>query len=113
MIEHVIEGCQCQGKRCSKCKSILCVGRFSRQKHMKDGLRCQCKQCVSKDGKAYRDRPEVREHKHVYQTSPEARARDRMLYQERRAQILAQKRVSMQCPDIHARRLVYWQDYYS
>ncbi len=45
MLEHVVEGCQCEGKRCFDCKNILCFGMFSRNKSGKQGLAHECRIC--------------------------------------------------------------------
>ncbi len=51
MIEHVVEGCLCEGKVCSKCPGIKCVGMFHRDKKM--GRKTKCKVCVCRQVQAY------------------------------------------------------------
>ena len=53
MLEHVIEGCQCEGKRCTKCIEIRCIGLFNKQKMGAGGLRADCRICQSRSGKSY------------------------------------------------------------
>src|SRR5260370_10979956 len=43
--EHVIEGCQCEGKRCAGCHEIKCHGDFSPDKRWKSGLSSRCRKC--------------------------------------------------------------------
>lgn len=51
--DHVNEGCQCEGKWCSQCKSTMCFGCFHRNKNGKHGLAHHCKKCTSERGKQY------------------------------------------------------------
>lgn len=51
MVEHVLEDCQCEGKRCTKCEEVRCVGQFTKDKHLKSGLKSHCRICA----KAYQD----------------------------------------------------------
>ena len=41
-------------KQCSKCKRWLLLNKFSKDKTRKEGLQCQCKDCVAKYDAAYR-----------------------------------------------------------
>jgi len=41
-------------KRCSKCKEVKQVEKFSDQKSRKDGKRANCKECRKEEGKIYR-----------------------------------------------------------
>jgi 5-methylcytosine-specific restriction endonuclease McrA len=54
LLEHAIEGCPCEGKRCTSCKKIKCTGSFHRHKRCKDGLNTQCKACVNAVNKQYK-----------------------------------------------------------
>lgn len=45
MFEHVTEGCQCEGKRCTKCEHVKCHGAFPHDRRVKSGLMAQCKEC--------------------------------------------------------------------
>jgi 5-methylcytosine-specific restriction endonuclease McrA len=53
MLEHVIEGCQCEGKQCTKCEEVRCVGLFSKQKKGANGLHASCRICERRRGKSY------------------------------------------------------------
>jgi 5-methylcytosine-specific restriction endonuclease McrA len=53
MIEHVLEGCQCEGKRCTKCKVSRCVGLFHKHKIGAGGLHAACRACSSASNKAH------------------------------------------------------------
>jgi len=53
MIEHVLEGCQCEGKRCTKCEEVRCVGLFNKHKIGAGGLHAACRACSSASNKAY------------------------------------------------------------
>jgi 5-methylcytosine-specific restriction endonuclease McrA len=45
MIEHVVEGCRCAGKRCSSCEQVKCRGAFHRSLLRLDGLQAYCREC--------------------------------------------------------------------
>jgi HNH endonuclease len=47
MIEHTVDGCNCEGKRCSKCEETKCYGAFSPAKYGKLKLHSYCKVCKS------------------------------------------------------------------
>ena len=47
-------------KFCSKCKQVLPVEKFSKDKGQKSGLRCACKGCSSKEFKAFKASPGYR-----------------------------------------------------
>ena len=53
LIEHVLEGCQCEGKRCTKCEEVKCDGLFNKQKIGAGGLHAACKACSSAINKAH------------------------------------------------------------
>lgn len=95
--EHVNEGCQCQGKTCSKCKQHKCVLAFSflsgKYKHT---LRAECRRCLADRGKAiYKKNAESRVsyakqyyHAHKQQYSDRMKAyrlrnRDHLLQQDK------------------------------
>ncbi|MBV9689685.1 MAG: HNH endonuclease [Ktedonobacteraceae bacterium] len=44
-VEHVFEGCQCEGEDCRRCEQVLCVGAFNRDKSRKSGLDKYCREC--------------------------------------------------------------------
>lgn len=48
MLEHVVEGCECEGKRCTKCEEVKCIGSFRA-----GGLHAACRTCSSVSNKAY------------------------------------------------------------
>lgn len=67
MIEHVIEGCQCEGKRCKSCPGLKCTLAFYKHKNF-------CKVCILAKGQKERDaNPEkYREQKRIaYQNNPQ------------------------------------------
>ena len=45
MLEHTIEGCQCEGKRCSKCKEVKCYAAFPSDKRKASGITSPCLTC--------------------------------------------------------------------
>src|SRR5260370_35832854 len=56
-MEHINEECQCEGKKCTKCKDILCIGRFTKDKRLQGGgLRAKCKDCSNLENKEWRER---------------------------------------------------------
>ncbi len=44
-MEHVTEGCQCEGKVCTKCELLLCIGKFTKRSKSKDKLELRCRGC--------------------------------------------------------------------
>ena len=54
MIEHVIEGCPCLGKACSKCKEAKCYEAYHIDKREKDGRTSACKKCINARRKSKR-----------------------------------------------------------
>lgn len=47
MFEHVDEGCQCEGKVCSKCNTVKCLVAYHTDKRTSDGRVVTCKDCVN------------------------------------------------------------------
>src|SRR2546430_2135571 len=45
MFEHTIEGCQCEGKRCSRCKEMKCHAAFPSDKRKASGITSPCLTC--------------------------------------------------------------------
>lgn len=45
MIEHVIDGCHCEGKRCRNCEETKCIKSFQRRSRSKDGRDIDCAIC--------------------------------------------------------------------
>jgi hypothetical protein len=59
MLEHVIESCQCEGKKCSKCEEVKCTGAFhTRHERGYVYFRAYCKVC-----KQAQDRDRLQAHK--------------------------------------------------
>lgn len=54
MIEHTTDGCQCEGKKCTKCEEVQCVGEYTKQKNAKNGLRASCRTCARKQNAQWR-----------------------------------------------------------
>lgn len=44
-MEHVTEDCQCEGKICTKCTSLLCVHRYGPRRGSSDGRKHWCYDC--------------------------------------------------------------------
>jgi Recombination endonuclease VII len=55
MFEHIIEDCQCEGKRCTKCEELLCHRKFSKNPKGSKGLRSDCKKCAALVSKSWRN----------------------------------------------------------
>lgn len=53
IIEHVIEECSCEGKKCNRCEATLCIEAFHRTKNRKDRRWPICKKCRSASDKQY------------------------------------------------------------
>lgn len=53
-MEHVTEDCTCEGKLCTKCQELRCVGNYTKDKRLKSGLKSQCRVCSSKENRAWR-----------------------------------------------------------
>jgi len=47
-LEHLIDGCTCHGKTCSKCRKKKCYRAFACDKRKSDGLHGHCRICRSK-----------------------------------------------------------------
>ena len=47
MFEHVDEGCQCEGKVCSKCNTVKCLVAYHTDKRSSDDRVITCKDCVN------------------------------------------------------------------
>ena len=45
MIVHVSSVCSCEGKQCTRCNHLQCLGNFHRHTQSKDGYRSLCKSC--------------------------------------------------------------------
>ncbi len=92
MVVHVMDGCQCTGKTCSKCKEWRCCGDFRRAKKLRSGLRPSCKQC----DKAFRAEhaQQLSDHHRNYYTSHRDQERARTLrYQEaNRERVMAREK---------------------
>lgn len=71
-------------KRCSKCQRVLPVGEFNRHTSTRDGLRPDCKACVSKYKKDYYaaniDRIRKRRREHYVANADRIRERSREYY---------------------------------
>jgi hypothetical protein len=107
--EHVIEGCQCEGRLCRKHSpnsTVLCVGMFHRDNSRKDGLTTACKLCRNAYHKEYRSRAEVQEQERVYR-----QAYGREYHLRNRDRILAQKRAYNRRPEVQAHLREYHKTY--
>jgi 5-methylcytosine-specific restriction endonuclease McrA len=54
-MEHTSEDCQCEGKKCTKCPEVRCVGYYTKDKRLKSGLKSQCRICVNRQNKDWRE----------------------------------------------------------
>jgi 5-methylcytosine-specific restriction endonuclease McrA len=58
--EHLVDGCSCQGKACSKCRQNQCHHAFPRDKRRKDGLHGHCRTCrTATRGKHRQSHPDM------------------------------------------------------
>ena len=89
-IEHVVDGCECQGKLCPECNHLLCVGMFGKCKANKDGLQHLCKPCGRARQKRYRQTDKTKETIKRYQQSDEARAASKRWRQSEKGQAYRQ-----------------------
>ena len=82
MLEHLIEGCCCEGKKCSKCEEVKCTRAFhTRRERGYVYFRAYCKVC-----KQAQDRDRLQAHKDAIN------ARRRALRQERADEINARSK---------------------
>jgi 5-methylcytosine-specific restriction endonuclease McrA len=88
MLEHLIEGCQCEGKLCTKCEQEKCYNAFYR---ISSKLRSICKKCSGEQGKAYRKaHPEyfrVKRQEYVARYGDRVKSQKKADYQKRAEQI--------------------------
>lgn len=56
MIEHVIDGCTCLGKTCTKCQQLRCIGQYTKDKRLKSKLKSKCRLCSNKENKSWRQK---------------------------------------------------------
>lgn len=91
MFEHMTEGCQCEGKRCTKCEQVKCHRAFPRDRRAKSGLMAQCKECKNAYNKAqYQVQAEQRreyQKAHYYAHYERYKTYKRAHYQANREQI--------------------------
>lgn len=52
-MEHVTEDCTCEGKVCTRCPGLKCVGHFTADKRLKSKLKSQCRDCQSAKNKKW------------------------------------------------------------
>src|SRR5579872_2900798 len=63
MIEHMVEGCRCAGKRCSSCEQVKCRGAFHRSLLRLDGLQAYCRECRRAKNRESRLRDDYKEYR--------------------------------------------------
>lgn len=56
MVEHVIDGCQCEGKWCNRCQQTKCLSDFYSDKSAGDGKSHYCRKCTKSQSLDYRSR---------------------------------------------------------
>lgn len=114
MLEHVIDGCQCKGKACSRCDEMKCHGAFYTAKTTKDGITSSCRECINAQRRLKRQedieasRAYYREYRrrHAeqykeqtrrrYQANEEERKKKSAYYHARAEQIKQQRKVHQQ-----------------
>jgi 5-methylcytosine-specific restriction endonuclease McrA len=90
MFEHVIEGCQCEGKACSECGQKRCYGAFGKSMKAPDGLRWECKLCRKAVYEANRE--QVLEDRRLYYTEHAERVKARVQqYREANPELIRQQ----------------------
>lgn len=53
-MEHTSENCRCEGKKCTKCEKVRCLGDYTKDKRLKSGLKSECRICARKANKKWR-----------------------------------------------------------
>ena len=79
-------------KICSKCKQTKDIGEFSKNKDGKDGLRSQCKSCISELNKIYRQKNKEKIKARYQENKEKIAERDKARYQENKEKILERKK---------------------
>lgn len=113
MIEHVLEGCQCEGKRCTKCEEVRCIGAYYRRSRSRDGMVHSCKNCLSSQKKKrYRENVEriKSQGKEYYlKNAVRIKAQKSSYQKSHRAQTHATKQAYRKAhPEIHRRAVSKW-----
>jgi 5-methylcytosine-specific restriction endonuclease McrA len=97
MLEHLIEGCQCEGKLCTKCEQEKCYSAFY---HISGKLRSICQKCSAEQGKTYRkahpDYFRVKRREYVARNVDRVKSQKKADYQKRTEQIKQQTRANYQ-----------------
>jgi 5-methylcytosine-specific restriction endonuclease McrA len=70
-------------KACCRCKALLALGRFSKNRSRPDGLAIECKSCVLERVSAYQQREGFKEHKQAYDRARVARLKEKLSEQAR------------------------------
>lgn len=99
MLEHVVEGCPCMGKRCTQCQELKCHGAFHKDSQTSKPV-AACKECVNTKRRLKRQEnlEETRAYHREYRRThaEQLNTKNRQIYQEgteRRAQKAAYYRV--------------------
>jgi hypothetical protein len=71
-------------KTCSKCKLIKTIDSFTKDKTKKDGVRSQCKNCVSIYSKQFclENKEKIKQRKAEYRSNPEVKEKEKQKYKE-------------------------------
>jgi len=114
MIEHVLEGCQCEGKRCTKCEEVRCIGAYYRRSRSRDGMVHSCKNCLSSQKKKrYRENVEqIKSQKKEYylKNAEQIKAQKTSYQKSHRAQIHVTKQAYRKAhPEIHRKAVSKWK----
>lgn len=93
VIEHVIDGCQCEGKSCSKCHYRLCVGSFYTAPSKKRSS-AQCFDCekASRQARYDPEKARIRKKKHYRQHTATHNQRCQDYYRKHAISIIEQKK---------------------
>lgn len=62
MFEHLVSGCTCTGKRCTRCEVVQCIEGFHRHKYSSDGRRSACKACRKAESQTEEFKTKRRQH---------------------------------------------------
>lgn len=73
MIEHIIDGCVCAGKRCPACEQVKCHRAFDRSLLRLDGLQPYCRRMYQE-----RNREKYREQSRVYHEAKREKHNEQM-----------------------------------
>jgi hypothetical protein len=110
MLEHVIEGCQCEGKICSRCPEtgIKCLGLFYSNKARDDKVSVYCRSCTKTYTQVYTEinRDHIKEYARALYQKPEQKVKKQTYYREHADQILESRKLHWQRPGVKERHRI-------